>query len=55
MQQGTGKTLNIIETARREGDAVASVVDNLSNCVTLTKSIEDMCSDQYKLEIGKNV
>lgn len=54
MQQVTGKKLNIIETERREGDAVASVVDKLSNYVTLTKTIEDMCFDQYKLEIGKN-
>jgi UDP-glucose 4-epimerase len=54
MQQVTGKTLNITEAPRRAGDAVASVVDDLSNLVTLTKSIEDMCLDQYKLEIGKN-
>jgi UDP-glucose 4-epimerase len=54
MQQVTGKTLNIIETARREGDAVASIVDKLSTYITLTKTIEDMCLDQYKLEIGKN-
>jgi UDP-glucose 4-epimerase len=54
MQQVTGKSLNIVEAGRREGDAVASVVDNLSNLVTLTKTIEDMCLDQYKLEIGKN-
>ena len=54
MEQVTGKTLNIIEAERRDGDAVASVVDNLSNLVTLDKSIDDMCLDQYKLEIGKN-
>jgi hypothetical protein len=54
MQQVTGKKLNIIEAGRREGDAVASVVDTLSELVTLEKSIEDMCLDQYKLEIGKN-
>jgi UDP-glucose 4-epimerase len=54
MQQVTGKTLNTTEAPRRAGDAVASVVDDLSNLVTLTKSIEDMCLDQYKLEIGKN-
>jgi len=54
MQDVTGKTLNIIEADRREGDAVSSVVDNLSNLVTLTKTIEDMCLDQYKLEVGKN-
>ena len=54
MQRVTNKTLNITEAPRRQGDAVASVVDNLSNLVELTKSIEDMCLDQYKLEIGKN-
>ena len=54
MQEVTGKKLNIIEADRRAGDAVASVVDTLSDLVTLNKSIEDMCLDQYKLEIGKN-
>jgi len=54
MQEVTGKKLNIVESPRREGDAVSSVVDTLSKHVTLTKNIEDMCLDQYKLEIGKN-
>lgn len=54
MEQVTGKKLNRVVAPRREGDAVASVVDKLSNFVTLTKTIEDMCLDQYKLEIGKN-
>ena len=53
MQEVTGKKLNIIEAPRREGDAVSSVVDKLSKLVTLNKSIEDMCLDQYKLERGK--
>jgi UDP-glucose 4-epimerase len=55
MQEVTGKKLNIIETDRRAGDAVSSVVDELSDLVTLNKTIQDMCLDQYKLEIGKNV
>ena len=54
MERVTGKKLERIVAPRREGDAVASVVDNLSNYVTLTKTIEDMCLDQYKLEVGKN-
>jgi UDP-glucose 4-epimerase len=54
METVTGKKLNIVEAERRAGDAVASVVDNLSNLVTLTKTIEDMCHDQYKLELGRN-
>lgn len=54
MEAVTGKKLNRILAPRREGDAVASVVDNLSNLVTLTKTIEDMCYDQYNLELGRN-
>jgi UDP-glucose 4-epimerase len=54
MEQVTGKKLNRTLAPRRTGDAVASVVDNLSNFVTLTKTIEDMCIDQYRLELGKN-
>jgi UDP-glucose 4-epimerase len=54
MEQVTGKKLNRVIAGRRPGDAVASVVDNLSTYVTLSKSIEDMCLDQYKLELGKN-
>ena len=54
MERVTGQKLDIIEAQRREGDAVASVVDKLSDYVTLNKSIEDMCLDQYKMEIEKN-
>ena len=55
MEQVTGKKLNRVIAPRREGDAVASVVDNLSNFVTLSKTIEDMCLDQYNLERKRNV
>ena len=54
MERVTGKKLERIFAEKREGDAISSVVDNLSRYVTLSKSIEDMCFDQYKLEIGKN-
>ena len=54
MQKVTGKKLKIVEAPRREGDAVISIVDELSNFVTLTKTIEDMCLDQYNLERSKN-
>jgi UDP-glucose 4-epimerase len=54
METVTGKKLNTIDAARREGDAVASVVDELSDLVTLNKTIEDMCYDQFKLELGRN-
>jgi UDP-glucose 4-epimerase len=53
MEKVTGKKLSRIIRGRREGDAVASVVDKLSNYATLTKTIEDMCLDQYNLEISK--
>ena len=36
--------------AKVMGDTISSVVDTLSEHVTLTKTIEDMCYDQYKLE-----
>lgn len=54
MEAVTGKKLKRIFADRRPGDAVCSVVDELSDYVDLTKSLEDMCLDQYRLEIGKN-
>jgi len=54
MESVTGKKLNRVIAPRRAGDAVASVVDELSKFVTLTKTIEDMCLDQYKLEQYNN-
>ena len=53
-RKATGKNINIVKTERREGDAECSVVDKLSDKITLTKSLEDMCVDQYNLERGKN-
>lgn len=55
MERVTGKKLNKVMSSRRDGDAVSSVVDNLSPLCKLTKTIEDMCYDQYLLEIQKNV
>lgn len=52
MEKVTGKTIKRNIKGRREGDAVASVVDTLSDYCILTKSLEDMCSDQYKLELS---
>lgn len=54
MEEVTGKKLPYEIALRREGDAVISVVDELSDFITLEKTIEDMCLDQYKLEIGRN-
>lgn len=51
MEKVTGKKLTRVIAPRREGDAVSSVVDELSSFATLTKTIEDMCLDQYKLEL----
>jgi UDP-glucose 4-epimerase len=52
MQSVTGKPIKCNIVGRRPGDAVSSVVDNLSEYCNLTKTIEDMCLDQYKLEIN---
>ena len=54
MRKVTGKPIAEKICGRREGDAEASVVDTLSEKITLTKSLEDMCIDQYNLERGKN-
>lgn len=51
MERVTGKKLNRVITGRREGDAVASVVDELSTYATLTKTLDEMCLDQYQLEL----
>jgi UDP-glucose 4-epimerase len=53
MEKVTGKKLNRICSARRPGDAIRSVVDNLSELITLKRSIEDMCLSQYQLECAK--
>jgi UDP-glucose 4-epimerase len=54
MRKVTGKPIAEKICGRRDGDAEASVVDTLSEKITLTKSLEDMCMDQYNLERGKN-
>jgi len=54
MKEVTGVDFTVEEDSRREGDAVISVVDELSPLITLTKSLEDMCLDQFNLERGKN-
>ena len=54
MRKVTGKGVAIKISGRREGDAESSTVDTLSEKITLTKSLEDMCMDQYNLERGKN-
>ena len=51
MERVTGKDIKKVIAPRREGDAVASVVDNLSEYATLTKTLDEMCLDQYNLEL----
>lgn len=53
MKTVTGKDFTVIEGERRPGDSVANIVDKLSQRVTLTKTIEDMCIDQFNLELKK--
>lgn len=55
MREVTGHPVPIKISSRRVGDAVASVVDELSGFVTLTRSIQDMCRDQYQTEISRVV
>jgi UDP-glucose 4-epimerase len=50
MELVSGVKLNTTIVGRRAGDAVSSVVDKLSNFITLEKSIGDMCLDQYNFE-----
>lgn len=54
MREVTKKDIPLVIAPRRAGDAVSSVVDKLSNLITLEKTIQDMCFDQYRLEIGRN-
>ena len=53
MRKVTGHAVPAIIGARRAGDAVSSVVDNLSELVKLEHTIEDMCLSQYQLELKK--
>jgi UDP-glucose 4-epimerase len=54
MERVTGVKLNKVYVDKRPGDAVSSVVDKLSNFITLEKTIEDMCLDQYNFERSFN-
>lgn len=54
MKEVSGVDFKVIEAERRPGDSVANIVDELSSYITLTKTIEEMCLDQYNLEISRN-
>ena len=46
----TGKNIEIEFVDRRPGDIESSIVPKVSKLLTLTKTLEDMCADQYTLE-----
>lgn len=50
MENVTGEKITRIVSQRRLGDSIVNIVDKLSDRVLLTKNIQDMCYDQYKLE-----
>jgi len=54
MRKVTGHAVPAIIGNRRPGDAVCSVVDDLSSLIRLTYTIEDMCLSQYLLESGRS-
>lgn len=52
-ERATGVTLKRAFAPRRDGDAVVSLVDNISDLINAEKTVEDMCLDQYNLEKSK--
>ncbi len=50
MERVTGIKLKKVLTDRRAGDATSCIVDNLSELCELTKTLDDMCLDQYNLD-----
>ena len=54
MEQVTNTKINTIESPRRNGDAEVCLVDELSSLCNITRSMEQMCLDQYELERKKN-
>jgi len=54
MQNVTGQVINWKLAPRRAGDAECCIVDELSDYCQLTKNLEQMCEDQYMLEINKS-
>lgn len=53
MRKVTGHPVPAVVGDRRAGDAVSSVVDNLSNLIQLSYTIDDMCKSQYNLELSR--
>ena len=54
MEHVTDKKINTIESQKRNGDAEVCLVDKLSSLCNITRSIEQMCFDQYELERKRN-
>lgn len=50
MRAVTGHAIPAQQAPRRAGDAESSVVDQLSDLVTLKRDLATMCEDQYRLE-----
>ena len=50
MQHTTGEKVPVVIGPRRPGDTPICVVDNPSDYNVVTKTLEDMCVDQYNLE-----
>jgi UDP-glucose 4-epimerase len=53
MREVSGHAVPTRVVARRAGDAVASVVDSLSDLVQLRRTVHDMCRDQIALELQR--
>ena len=52
MENTTGKSIHKIIGPRRKGDSVSNIVDELSDYCKITKTLHEMCADQYNLEIN---
>jgi UDP-glucose 4-epimerase len=50
MEKVTNKKIPIEFVSRREGDIESSIVPNVSPLINITKTLKDMCADQYELE-----
>lgn len=52
MKKVTGKDIKTKVVSRREGDAHSCIVENLSEFCDLKYTLEDMCYDQYKMQLN---
>jgi len=50
MSHVTGKNIQIEFVDRRPGDIESSIVPEISSLLNVTKTLKDMCADQYELE-----